>query len=190
MIVIHLPATAVSNAGSGVVPDPQPRMIIMKPARFAAAVALSLAFAQPAYAGNIVETAQSVGTFKTLLAAANAAGLIDALSGAGPLTVFAPTDEAFAALPAGTVENLLKPENKDRLVALLSYHVVGRKIDSGKLPMRTIRLRTIKSEGDRLLLVTRWRSGVTVDGARVITADVAADNGVIHVIDKVLMPSS
>lgn len=165
-------------------------MIIMKLPTFSAAIAFSLAIAQPAYAGNIVETAQGAGTFKTLLAAATAAGLVDALSGAGPLTVFAPTDEAFAALPAGTVEDLLKPENKNKLVALLSYHVVGRGIPSSTLPNRTIHVRTIKSHGDRTLRVTRSRNGVTVDGARVVTADIAADNGVIHVIDKVLMPSS
>ena len=165
-------------------------MTIMKLPTFAAAVALSLGIAQPAYAGNIVETAQGAGTFKTLLAAATAAGLVDALSGAGPLTVFAPTDAAFAALPAGTVENLLKPENKDKLAAVLSYHVVGRSIPSSTLPRRTIHVRTIKSQGDRSLRVTRSRSGVTVDGAKVVTADIAADNGVIHVIDKVLMPSN
>ena len=162
----------------------------MKLPTFAAAAALSLTIVQPAYADDIVETAQNAGTFKTLLAAANAAGLVGALSGEGPLTVFAPTDEAFAALPAGTVENLLKPENKDKLVAVLSYHVVGRRITAGMLPSRTIHLRTIKGHGDRLLRVKRSRSGVTVDGARVVTADIAADNGVIHVIDKVLLPSS
>lgn len=162
----------------------------MKLLTFAAAVAASLTLAQPVYAGDIVETAQSAGTFKTLLAAANAAGLVGVLSGEGPLTVFAPNDAAFATLPAGTVENLLKPENKDQLVALLSYHVVGRKIDSAMLPNRTVHVRTIKNQGDRLLRVTRTRSGVTVDGAKVVTADIAADNGVIHVIDKVMMPTS
>ncbi len=112
------------------VPKTKLRMINMKLLTFAAAVAASLTLAQPVYAGDIVETAQSAGTFKTLLAAANAVGLVGVLSGEGPLTVFAPNDAAFATLPAGTVENLLKPENKDQLVALLSYHVVGRKIDS------------------------------------------------------------
>jgi uncharacterized surface protein with fasciclin (FAS1) repeats len=154
-----------------------------------AAAGITLA-ASSANANNIVETAQQAGSFKTLLAAAEAAGLVDALSGGGPLTVFAPTDEAFAALPAGTVENLLKPENKDQLAAILSYHVVGRELTSTMLPGRTIHVRTIKSGGDRTLAVSKSGAGVTVDGANVVTADIQTDNGVIHVIDKVMLPSS
>ena len=141
------------------------------------------------YAANIVETAESAGTFKTLLAAAKAAGLAGALAEGENLTVFAPTDEAFAALPEGTVETLLKPENKDQLVAVLSYHVLPRKLMSNQLPGRTIHVKTIKSGGDRLLSVTKSASGVTIDGANVVTADIMADNGVIHVIDKVMLPS-
>jgi uncharacterized surface protein with fasciclin (FAS1) repeats len=140
-------------------------------------------------AANIVETAQSAGSFNTLLAAASAAGLADALATGENLTVFAPTDEAFAALPAGTVESLLEPENKDKLVAVLSYHVLPRELASNMLPGRTIHVKTIKGEGDRLLSVTKDMGGVTVDEANVVSADIMADNGIIHVIDKVLLPS-
>jgi uncharacterized surface protein with fasciclin (FAS1) repeats len=150
-----------------------------------------LAFAAPAAnAANIVETAKGAGVFNTLLTAAAASGLDTPLANDGPLTVFAPTDEAFAKLPAGTVENLLKPENKDQLAAILSYHVLPRKLTSNMLPHKRIHVRTIKSEGDRLLSVTKSKSGVTVDEANVIDADIKADNGVIHVIDKVMLPKS
>ena len=142
-----------------------------------------------ARAANIVETAESAGSFGTLLAAAEAAGLVDTLSNAGPLTVFAPTDAAFDALPDGTVESLLRPENKAKLAAILSYHVLPRRLTSGMLPHKRIHVRTVKRGGDRVLAVRKSRSGVTVDGARVVTADIRADNGVIHVIDKVLLPS-
>ena len=142
-----------------------------------------------AQAGNIVETAKEAGSFNTLLAAAQAAGLADALATGENLTVFAPTDEAFAALPEGTVETLLKPENKDQLVAILSYHVLPRELASNQLPGRTIHVRTIKSEGDRTLSVTKSSSGVSVDEASVVAADIKATNGIIHVIDKVMLPS-
>ncbi len=154
------------------------------------AAGFALAFAGSAQAGNIVETAQEAGSFNTLLAAAQAAGLAETLATGQNLTVFAPTDEAFAALPAGTVESLLKPENKDQLVAILSYHVLPRELASNMLPGRTIHVRTVKSGGDRLLAVTKSSSGVTVDEANVVAADVRADNGIIHVIDKVMLPSS
>lgn len=156
----------------------------------AAAIAASLATATAANAANIVETAKGAGTFNTLLAAAEAAGLAGALADGKNLTVFAPTDEAFAALPAGTVENLLKPENKDQLAAILSYHVLPRELASNQLPGRTIHVRTIKADGDRLLAVSKSGSGVTVDGANVVAADIRADNGIIHVIDKVMLPES
>jgi uncharacterized surface protein with fasciclin (FAS1) repeats len=162
----------------------------MKIAAFAAAAMLGAALVTSAQAANIVDTAKGAGKFETLLAAAGAAGLAGALSGEGPLTVFAPTDEAFAALPAGTVENLLKPENKDQLVAVLSYHVLGRKLTANMLPGRAIHVRTIKSSGDRVLRIEKSSSGVTVDGANVISADIMADNGVIHVIDQVMLPSN
>jgi uncharacterized surface protein with fasciclin (FAS1) repeats len=142
-----------------------------------------------ANAANIVATAEGAGAFNTLLAAAKAAGLADALATGDNLTVFAPTDEAFAALPEGTVDDLLKPENKDKLVAVLSYHVLPRELASNQLPGRTIHVKTIKASGDRMLSVTKANGGVTVDTANVVTADVRADNGIIHIIDKVLLPS-
>lgn len=132
---------------------------------------------------DIVDTAVAAGKFKTLAAALKAAGLFDALKGSGPFTVFAPTDDAFAKLPAGTVEMLLKPENKDKLVSILTYHVVSGKVMSkdvtpASAPTLNGQQIDLKAEG-----------GVTVDGAKVVMADVAASNGVIHAIDTVLMPS-
>ncbi len=151
------------------------------------ALAISINIAQ---AKNLVEVAADAGSFSTLLAAAKAAGLADALADGDNLTVFAPTDEAFAALPDGTVEMLLKPENKDKLVAILKYHVVPRNLTSNMLPGRTIHVKTLKESGDRTISVTKSASGVTVDGASVVSADIKATNGVIHVIDKVILPSS
>lgn len=162
----------------------------MRKTAFGAAIALALTSATAAHSANIVETAQSAGTFGTLIAAAEAAGLAGALASGENLTVFAPTDEAFAALPAGTVETLLKPENKDKLAAILSYHVLPRELASNQLPGRTIHVKTIKADGDRLLAVTKGNGGVTVDGANVVSADIRADNGIIHVIDKVMLPDS
>ncbi len=153
----------------------------------AAVVAMSVGSAN---AASIVETAKEAGTFNTLLAAAEAAGLVEALSGPGPLTVFAPTDEAFAKLPAGTVETLLKPENKDQLAAVLTYHVLGRELTSNMLPGEAIHVRTLKAAGDRTLTVEKGAGGVTVDGANVVAADIKADNGVIHVIDAVMLPTN
>ena len=103
--------------------------------------------------------------------------------------IIAATDEAFAKLPKGTVESLLKPENKAKLAAILSYHVLPRELTSNQLPHKAIHVRTIKSGGDRTLRVTKGRSGVTVDNARVIKADIKASNGVIHVIDEVMLPT-
>ena len=162
----------------------------MRTSLLAAGVVLALAAPSAVDAKNIVQTAQDAGTFNTLLAAAKAAGLADALATGKSLTVFAPTDEAFEALPAGTVDNLLKPENKDQLVAVLSYHVLPRELMSNQLPGRTIHVKTIKGAGDQTLSVTKSGSGVKVDEANVVAADVKADNGVIHVIDKVLLPSN
>jgi uncharacterized surface protein with fasciclin (FAS1) repeats len=152
--------------------------------------AAMVVFGSQAMAANIVETAEKAGTFNTLISAAKAAGLAGALTSDGPLTVFAPTDEAFAALPAGTVENLLKPENKDQLVAVLTYHVVGRELTSNMLPGRTIHVKTLKGSGDRMLSVSKTSGGVTIDEANVVAADIRAFNGVIHVIDKVMLPSN
>jgi uncharacterized surface protein with fasciclin (FAS1) repeats len=137
-----------------------------------------------AKAADIVDTAVSAGTFGTLVAAVQAAGLVETLKGEGPFTVFAPTDEAFAALPAGTVEDLLKPENKDKLTAILTYHVVPGKVMSGDLTddmtAATVQGGEVKIDLD---------NGPMVNDANIITADVQADNGVIHVIDKVIMPT-
>jgi uncharacterized surface protein with fasciclin (FAS1) repeats len=152
-------------------------------------LAIALAGTTSLQAANIVETAQEAGVFNTLIAAASAAGLAGALADGDNLTVFAPTDDAFAALPAGTVEMLLKPENKDKLVAVLTYHVLPRELASTDLPGNTIHVKTIKAGGDNLLSVTKSSSGVMVDDANVVSADIAADNGIIHVIDKVLLPS-
>jgi uncharacterized surface protein with fasciclin (FAS1) repeats len=142
-----------------------------------------------AQAKNIVETAQDAGVFGTLIAAAQAAGLAEALATTDNITVFAPTDDAFAKLPEGTVENLLKPENKDQLAAVLTYHVLPRELASNQLPGRTIAVKTLNT--GELLRVTKDHSGnVSVDGAKVVTADINADNGIVHVIDSVLLPGT
>ena len=133
---------------------------------------------------NIVEIASENTDFSTLVAAVVAAGLADTLSGDGPFTVFAPTNEAFAKLPAGTVEDLLKPENKDKLAGILTYHVVAGKVMSKDL-----------SDGQKAATVNGQEvtvtiaDGVKVDTATVTTADLEASNGVIHVIDSVIMPN-
>ncbi len=136
-------------------------------------------------AADIVDTAVKAGQFNTLAAALQAANLVDTLKGAGPFTVFAPTDEAFKKLPPGTVENLLKPENKAQLAKLLTYHVVPGKVMSASLAGKTTDAKTV--EGQSVKIVATM-AGVTVDNAKVTTADVVADNGVIHVIDTVIMP--
>ena len=135
---------------------------------------------------DIVDTAKSAGQFNTLMAAVQAAGLVDALKGDGPLTVFAPTDEAFAKLPAGTVENLLKPENHSQLQAILTYHVVAGKLDA-KQVVKSTGATTLN--GQRIDFTTEGDT-VMVDGARVVSTDIMATNGVIHVIDSVILPSS
>ena len=136
--------------------------------------------------GDIVDVAAGAGSFNTLVAAVQAADLVGALKGDGPLTVFAPTDEAFAALPEGTLDSLLKPENKDQLTAILLYHVVPGKVMSADLS-GTVNAETL--QGSKVKIVAS-SSGVTVDGANVVKADVAASNGVIHVIDAVILPPS
>lgn len=141
--------------------------------------------AASAKAADIVDTAVSAGSFKTLVAAVQAAGLVDTLKGDGPFTVFAPTDDAFAKLPAGTVEDLLKPENKDKLVAILTYHVVPGMVMSGDIAGKEMAVASV--QGDTIDV--NATSGVMVDDASVVTADIEADNGVIHVIDSVIMPS-
>ena len=138
----------------------------------------------PAKAQDIVDTALAAGNFSTLVAAVQAAGLVDVLKGEGPFTVFAPTDEAFAALPEGTVENLLKPENKDQLVAVLTYHVVPGKIMSTDIAGQRTEVESV--QGSALSVDATY--GVRVDDANVVSADIETDNGVIHVIDQVVIP--
>lgn len=143
----------------------------------------SMAFAG-GHSKDIVDTAVEAGSFTTLVAAVQAAGLVDTLKGEGPFTVFAPTDEAFAALPEGTVANLLLPENKDQLIAILTYHVVAGKVMSGDLT-NGMTAKTV--QGGDVTIMTE--NGVTVNGANVVTADIEASNGVIHVIDAVILPN-
>lgn len=133
---------------------------------------------------DIVDTAASAGSFDTLVAAVQAAGLVDTLKGDGPFTVFAPTDEAFAALPEGTVETLLKPENKDQLVAILTYHVVSGKIMAGDIASGESMAPSLQGTD----LTVNSGDKVMINGATVTTADIATSNGVIHVIDTVLLP--
>jgi uncharacterized surface protein with fasciclin (FAS1) repeats len=132
---------------------------------------------------DIVDTAVAAGSFKTLAAALSAAGLVDTLKGAGPFTVFAPTDEAFAKLPAGTVEDLLKPENKEKLIAILTYHVVP-----GRVMAKDVRTGDAKTVNGKPLKLNVTAGKVMVNEAQVVSADVAASNGVIHVIDRVVLP--
>jgi uncharacterized surface protein with fasciclin (FAS1) repeats len=144
----------------------------------------------PAFATNhpsmdIVDTAISAGSFKTLVAAVKAAGLVETLKSDGPFTVFAPTDEAFAKLPAGTVEKLLKPENRDKLKALLLYHVVPGKVKETNLAS----LFTLHSADDRTIRIyEKYPRFIRVAGAKVIKADIMTSNGIIHVIDAVMDP--
>jgi transforming growth factor-beta-induced protein len=133
---------------------------------------------------DIVDTAVAAGSFKTLAAALKAAGLIDTLKGPGPFTVFAPTDEAFAKLPAGTVDNLLKPENKDQLVKVLTYHVVAGKVMAADV----VKLESAKTVQGGSLSIKVANGKVMVDGANVVTTDIVTSNGVIHVIDSVVLP--
>ena len=135
---------------------------------------------------DIVDTAVAAGQFKTLAAALGAAGLVNTLKGKGPFTVFAPTDDAFAKLPAGTVENLLKPENKDQLTAILTYHVVPGSVMAADV----VKLRDAKTVNGSTLDVTVNGTSVMVDEANVTKTDIAASNGVIHVIDRVMIPKS
>ncbi len=139
----------------------------------------------PVEAKDIVDTAIGAGSFTTLIAAVQAAGLEATLRGPGPFTVFAPTDAAFDALPPGTIENLLKPEDKDKLIAVLTYHVLPAKVMSAAIAKQTQEPTTL--EGATVKVVGS-ADGVMVNDAKVVTADVGASNGVIHIIDKVLLP--
>ena len=133
---------------------------------------------------DIVDTAVSAKSFNTLVAALKAADLVDTLKGPGPYTVFAPTDDAFAKLPAGTVENLLKPENKGKLQAILTYHVVPGKVMSSDAAM----LSSAKTVNGQSFKISKSGGNLMVDNARVTQADIMTSNGVIHVIDEVIMP--
>ena len=141
--------------------------------------------ATSAQAADIVDTAVEAGSFETLVAAVQAAGLVDTLKGDGPFTVFAPTDEAFAALPAGTVETLLLPENKEQLIAVLTYHVVPVSVMASDVMNKQLNAKTVEGSTVR---INALQGGVKVDGANVVAADIVADNGVIHVIDQVILP--
>ena len=156
-----------------------------------ASLALTAFLAVPAVADgydssskDIVDTAVASGSFNTLVAAVQAAGLVDALKAEGPLTVFAPTDEAFAQLPAGTVDDLLKPENKDQLVEILTYHVVPGRLTATEV---TSMAGTTTLQGEQITFEV-VDGKVYVDGAEVIQADVSTSNGVIHIIDQVILP--
>lgn len=134
---------------------------------------------------TIVAVASEAGSFKTLVAAVKAAGLADVLQGDGPFTVFAPTDEAFAKLPAGTVENLLKPENREQLKAILTYHVIPGKVMAADV--KPMQAKTVNGQKVNIQVIDKT---VKVDNAKVVKTDVAASNGVIHVIDTVILPKA
>jgi uncharacterized surface protein with fasciclin (FAS1) repeats len=166
------------------------------PRRIAAAVIASaaLAISLPASAADamtkksqdIVDTAVAAGSFKTLAAALDAAGLVATLKGPGPFTVFAPTDAAFAKLPAGTLDNLLKPENKAKLASILTYHVVPGKVMAADV----VKLTSAKTVQGQSVKIAVTGGKVSVDGANVTSTDIAASNGVIHVIDAVILPKT
>jgi uncharacterized surface protein with fasciclin (FAS1) repeats len=164
-------------------------MSIFKTTAIALIMALPLAIT-PASAGgakkDIVDTAVGAGQFNTLVAAVKAAGLVDTLKGKRPFTVFAPTDTAFKKLPAGTVEGLLKPENKTKLAAILTYHVVPGMVMSKDIAGKKLQAATV--QGQKISIDAT--KGVTVDGANVVKADIETSNGVIHVIDAVILPKS
>ena len=133
---------------------------------------------------DIVDTAVAAGSFNTLATALTAAGLVDTLKGKGPFTVFAPTDAAFAKLPAGTVEDLLKPENKAKLVSILTYHVVSGSVSSAQV----VKMTSAKTVEGQSVRISTNNGGVMIDNANVVKADVLASNGIIHVIDSVILP--
>ncbi len=135
---------------------------------------------------DIVDTAVAAGQFNTLAAALDAAGLVDTLKGEGPFTVFAPTDEAFAKLPEGTVDSLLKPENKEKLIAVLTYHVVPGKVMAADV----ISLSSATTVNGEDVTIKAENGGVMIDNANVVKTDIKTSNGVIHVIDTVILPGS
>ena len=149
-------------------------------------LAFGLSIARAADSKDIVDTAVGAGSFKTLAKALDAAGLVQTLKGPGPFTVFAPTDEAFAKLPAGTLEHLLKPEQKAELQRILTYHVVSGTVMAADV----VKLRTAKTVSGDSVTITARDGNVQVDKANVVKTDIAASNGVIHVIDAVILPAS
>jgi len=174
-----------ANAATG--KDKQEKSVMRQIIRHSVlAVALAAAVVMPTRAAekDIVDTAVAAGSFKTLAAALEAAGLVETLKGTGPFTVFAPTDAAFAKLPAGTVENLLKPENRDKLRAILTYHVVAGNVMAADV----VKLKSAKTVQGSSVKIDASNGKVKVDSANVVKTDIAASNGVIHVIDTVLMP--
>ena len=148
-------------------------------------LAFGLLTARAADSKDIVDTAVSAGSFKTLAKALDAAGLVQTLKGSGPFTVFAPTDEAFAKLPAGTLEQLLKPEQKAQLQRILTYHVISGKVMAADV----VKMRSAKAVSGDTITVTTRDGKVQVDKANVVKTDIAASNGVIHVIDAVILPA-
>jgi uncharacterized surface protein with fasciclin (FAS1) repeats len=154
---------------------------------FVGAVMLSSVLAQSSNPGTIVDIAAGNKDFSTLVAAVQAAGLVETLSSAGPFTVFAPINDAFAKLPAGTVETLLKPENKETLTSILTYHVIaGRTLKADKVVKRT----SIKTAQGGIVRIVVKDGKVMINNANIITTDIVASNGVIHVIDAVLLPKT
>jgi len=175
-------------------PDPSlpPMQVLNRTLRAGvAALSLSLLASPSAFAGgsmvaskDIVDTAVSAGSFKTLTAALDAAGLVETLKGKGPFTVFAPTDEAFAKLPEGTLKSLLKPENKQKLTSILTYHVVAGNVKAADV----IKLSSAKTLNGQSVTIKTAGGKVFINGATVVKADIATTNGTIHVIDTVLIP--
>ncbi|HEY9173692.1 MAG TPA: fasciclin domain-containing protein [Verrucomicrobiae bacterium] len=160
--------------------------VTFAPSLFASSCSASKETASQSCSGkDIVALASGAENFKTLVAAVKAAGLVETLQGEGPFTVFAPTDEAFAKLPAGTVEDLLKPENRDKLAAILKYHVVPGKVMAADV--KTMQAKTAQGQSINLKVSD---AGVMVDNAKVVKTDLIAQNGVIHVIDSVILPKS
>ena len=161
---------------------------MLKSAAVATAVATMVLAGGAARAAekNIVETAVAAGSFTTLAKALQAAGLVETLNGKGPFTVFAPTDEAFAKLPAGTIEELLKPENKAKLQAILTYHVVSGKV----MASQVTGLESAKTVNGQSVKISVRDGGVMIDNAHVVKTDIGTSNGVIHVIDTVLLPAA
>jgi len=161
------------------------KLMIRSVVTLAAVTALVAGTSVKAQQKDIVDTAVGAGSFTTLAAALQAAGLVDTLKGNGPFTVFAPTDEAFAKLPAGTVEELLKPENKAKLTAILTYHVVPGKVMASQVTS----LKEAKTVNGQNVKISTMGGSVMIDNAKVVKTDIGATNGVIHVIDTVILPN-